>query len=139
MLTTIPVITAVVFAVMEACKMGFKNEKFNNFIPILSALLGGILGVCAFFVAPNLVEVGNWLEGGFMGLFSGLVATGSNQIVRQMMQFANTKKVLKNVTTINKTEIDKNGNPKLLQIKEEILDVKEEKTSKSQTIQKPRK
>ncbi len=133
MLATIPIITAVVFAIMEVLKTSIKKDKFNNFIPLISCFLGGVLGVIAFFIAPEFIETQNAFMAFVMGLFSGLVATGSNQIVKQMISFSKNKKMLKDLTTVKQAEVDEKGNSKTVEVKKEIISTQETIKIQSQT------
>ena len=87
---SIPVIVAIVYAVVEVYKVIFKNnEKAKNIIPIVSGALGTILGVVFFYAVPTIVPADNALLSAFFGLCSGLTATGSNQIVKQLVKMYN--------------------------------------------------
>lgn len=86
---SIPVIVAIVYAVVEVYKVIFKSEKAKNIIPVVSGVLGTILGVVFFFAVPSIVPADNALLSAFFGLCSGLTATGSNQIVKQLVKMYN--------------------------------------------------
>lgn len=89
---SVPVIVALVYGLMELYKVIFKSEKAKNIIPIVAGILGAVLGVVAFFVVPAVVPVDNALLSAFVGLCSGLTATGSNQIVKQLVKMYNAVK-----------------------------------------------
>lgn len=85
----IPLIISLVYGIVELLKLTFKSEKFLNYIPIISAGLGVTLSVVSFYLMPNLIPANNLLCAIFIGLTSGLSATGSNQIVKQMLKLNN--------------------------------------------------
>lgn len=80
---TVPVIVGFCYLVGFCIKL-FKNEKLNNFIPGICAVIGFILGIVAFYTIPNLVPADNWLTASVIGGFSGLAATGVNQVVKKI-------------------------------------------------------
>ena len=61
-----------------------KILKFLNFIPIIAGGLGACLGIILFYLLPSQIPADNFIGALFLGLFSGLSATGSNQIIKQM-------------------------------------------------------
>ena len=82
-IVTVPVIVGFCYLVGFIIKL-FKNEKLNNFIPGICAVVGLILGLVSFFTIPNLVPADNWLTASVIGGFSGLAATGVNQVVKKI-------------------------------------------------------
>lgn len=101
---SVPVIVALVYGLMEVYKAIFKTEKAKSIIPLVAGVLGAVLGVVAFFVVPTLVPADNAFVSAFFGLISGLTATGSHQIVKQLVDL---------FSTVKKGEItdgEKNGN-----------------------------
>ena len=85
----VPIIVAIVFLLMEVYKKWIAKgrEKFLNFIPAISGVLGLALGIIFYFAAPNLVAASNVWVAMFIGLCSGLSATGCNQIFKQLKKF----------------------------------------------------
>ena len=85
----VPIIVAIVFLLMEVYKKWIAKgrEKWLNFIPIISGGLGTVLGVIFYFAAPNIVVASNVWVAMFIGLCSGLSATGCNQIFKQLKKF----------------------------------------------------
>lgn len=85
----VPVIVAIVYVVIEAYKKWIANgrEKWLNFIPILALILGGILGVAVFYIAPHIILADNVWLALVVGLCSGLSATGTNQIFKQLEKY----------------------------------------------------
>lgn len=80
---SVPVIAAIVYGIMTVYKNLFTAEKWRRLIPLWSAVLGVILGVVAYYVAPEIIVADNILTAIEIGLFSGLGATGINQIYKQ--------------------------------------------------------
>lgn len=84
--TSVPIIVICCYIAGEIYKWIFKNKtEAYKLIPILSAVLGGILGVLICLTNPEIIfGVENvWVALG-LGIFSGLSATGTNQIVKQL-------------------------------------------------------
>jgi hypothetical protein len=82
---TIPAIAAIVYTIIDITKTACGgDEKFKRFIPLISALLGAVLGVVSFYAVPGVVETQNIFVAIVMGAASGLSATGTNQVVKQL-------------------------------------------------------
>ena len=84
-IATIPIICTIVYAVVEFLKYFFfsNSEKFMKNIPLLAAILGGVISLVVFFVAPELIPCASWYSSILMGCASGLSAVGINQIKKQ--------------------------------------------------------
>ncbi len=89
-IVTVPVIVGFCYLVGFVIKL-FKNEKLNNFIPGICAVVGFILGIVSFYTIPNLVPADNWLTASVIGGFSGLAATGVNQVVKKLKAMISTE------------------------------------------------
>ncbi|MCX4363133.1 MAG: phage holin family protein [Clostridia bacterium] len=84
-LISVPVIAAIVYWVINLIKYATKqNEKFMRFIPLVAAALGAVLGIVAYFAVPNIVPAENVFVAILIGIASGLTATGTNQIIKQL-------------------------------------------------------
>jgi hypothetical protein len=82
---TIPAIAAIVYTIIDITKTACGgDERFKRFIPLISALLGAICGVVSFYAVPGVIETQNILVAIVMGAASGLSATGTNQVVKQL-------------------------------------------------------
>lgn len=79
---TVPSIIAICYLVGFICK-SFKNEKLDNFIPAICAVLGLILGVVMYLTIPNYIPADNWAEATLIGIASGFASTGVNQLYKQ--------------------------------------------------------
>jgi len=86
-IVTIPAIAAIVYTIIDIVKTACGgDEKFKRFIPLAAAVLGGIIGVIAFYFVPGVVETENILVAIVLGAASGLSATGTNQAVKQLVK-----------------------------------------------------
>lgn len=83
-IVSVPVIVAIVYAAMAIYKHFLPAEKWVKLIPLWSALLGVILGVVAYYAAPEIIPAENVLVAILIGGASGLAATGTNQIFKQI-------------------------------------------------------
>ena len=85
-IATVPVIAAIVYGVIDFLKyfVFSENETFKKYIPVISAALGGIFGIVAFFVCPEIVPAVTWYGSMLIGCASGLSAVGINQITKQI-------------------------------------------------------
>ena len=84
-LISVPVIAAIVYWVIKLIKYATKqNVKFMRFIPLVAAALGAVLGIVAYFAVPNIVPAENVFVAILIGIASGLTATGTNQIIKQL-------------------------------------------------------
>lgn len=62
------------------------NETLKKFIPTLCAVSGSILSILAFYTIPNFIPANNWLEALWIGVGSGLAATGLHQVYKQFTE-----------------------------------------------------
>ena len=83
---SVPVIAGIVYFVMAVYKTLVKNAPaiWTSLIPMWAAVLGAVLGVVAFYVVPEIVPAENVLVAIFIGMSSGLAATGTNQVFKQI-------------------------------------------------------
>lgn len=59
-------------------------DKFDDRkIPILMGICGAILGVVAYYIAPNIIPATDIITAIAIGIVSGFTATGINQIYKQ--------------------------------------------------------
>ena len=65
--------------------MGLKAwDKFDDRkIPVLMGIIGAVLGVVAFYVAPAIIPAEDVITAIAIGIVSGFTATGVNQIYKQ--------------------------------------------------------
>ena len=82
---TIPIIAAITYALIECYKVVFSRfSKASCFIPIIAAFLGAGIGLILFQFCPSLIAANTWYDSLIIGGFSGLAATGVNQIGKQL-------------------------------------------------------
>lgn len=99
---TLPVISALCYLIIEGIKVFInKNGKVMKLLPIISALIGAILGVLIHLLEPESITSGNVVEAILIGLISGLGATGSNQLFKHIVEFLRKESI-----TIKNTQID---------------------------------
>lgn len=84
-ITTIPTLAAIVYTIIDIAKTAMGgDEKFSRFIPLIACVLGAICGVVAFYCVPGVLDTQNLLVAIVLGAASGLSATGTNQIAKQL-------------------------------------------------------
>ena len=84
-IVSVPAIATIVYWVINLIKYTAKeNETFKRFIPLISAALGAVLGVVAYYAVPNIIPAANVVVAIVIGGASGLTATGTNQIIKQL-------------------------------------------------------
>ena len=84
-ITTIPALAAIVYTIIDIAKTAMGgDEKFRRFIPLIACVLGAICGVVAFYFVPGVMDTQNLLVAIVLGAASGLSATGTNQVVKQL-------------------------------------------------------
>lgn len=92
-LISVPAIATIVYWVINLIKYAVKdNEKFKRFIPLISAALGAILGLVAYYAVPSIIPAANVCVAILIGGASGLTATGTNQIIKQLGKRAMTER-----------------------------------------------
>lgn len=84
----IPFIMIVVYLIIEFIKVVSKNiESVLRLLPIISAILGACISIAIFYLSPNSSISTNILVCVIDGIFAGLSATGSNQLIKQLNKF----------------------------------------------------
>ena len=84
-LISVPAIVTVVYALIEIIKKCVgHNEKFKRLIPLIATAIGAICGVVCFFALPSIIPASNVVVAIVIGGASGLTATGTNQIIKQL-------------------------------------------------------
>lgn len=82
---TIPIITAIVYAVIEILKTAFNDsDTFKRFIPLLAAVLGVGCGLISFFFIPDIIFTTNIFIAVVLGGASGLAATGIYENIKNI-------------------------------------------------------
>lgn len=84
-LISVPAIATAVYLLIEVLKKAFNNnEKFLRLIPLISLTIGVIAGIICFYFIPSIIPASNIVVAIIIGGASGLTATGTNQIVKQL-------------------------------------------------------
>ena len=84
---SIPLIAALCFGFIEVLKRTFRHdEKLKNSYPLISAILGTMLGIVAYVADPTIMVTDSVLTSALAGMASGLSATGGNEIIQRMKQ-----------------------------------------------------
>ena len=84
-IATIPALAAIVYTIIDITKTAMGgDEKFRRFIPLIACILGAVCGVDAFYCVPGVMETENLLVAIVLGAASGLSATGTNQVAKQL-------------------------------------------------------
>jgi O-antigen/teichoic acid export membrane protein len=78
--TSVAAITVICYLVIEIIKT---TQLSRRWLPIISGLLGGALGVIAMLVMPSY-PASDYLNAIAIGIVSGLAATGINQMAKQL-------------------------------------------------------
>ena len=76
----IPAIVVISYMITEIFKM-FINNKY---LPIVAGISGGVLGVISFVLQIDIMPATDIISALAIGIISGLAATGSNQIIKQI-------------------------------------------------------
>lgn len=84
-LISVPAIVIAVYIIIEIIKhcVG-ENEKFKRFIPLIAAGLGVVCGITCYYAIPSIMPATNVVLAIVIGGASGLTATGTNQIIKQL-------------------------------------------------------
>lgn len=84
-LISVPAIAAVVYWTINVIKHAVgENEKFKKFIPLIAAALGVVCGIICYYAVPSIIPAPNIVVAIVIGGASGLTATGTNQIIKQL-------------------------------------------------------
>ena len=79
-IASVAAITVICYLVAQAVKA---TNLDNKWLPVISGVVGGILGVIGFYVMPDFPS-SDILTAVAVGIVSGLAATGINQIYKQL-------------------------------------------------------
>lgn len=79
---TIPIIVVACYGLIELIK---KTPLESKWYPVLSGAIGSVLAVLLYFIAPEIVGMTSPWAALVGGLASGLAATGTNQVFKQLM------------------------------------------------------
>ena len=82
----VPFIVSAVYGLVETYKLIVKNKKdfWLKLIPVIALVIGGLLGIAMFLIAPQFIVADNIWFALIVGMASGLSAVGGNQIFKQL-------------------------------------------------------
>lgn len=101
----VPTIAAVVYAFIEVIKTAMSGkEEWKKYIPMIAIISGGVIGGLFYSFAPELLPCDSFFMSVLMGCFSGLSATGINQVVKQLSAKSDTTNDDATKTDTNKVE-----------------------------------
>ena len=85
----VPIITILVFALMEVYKRFIAKDKkvLVAIIPIIAGALGIVFGIICFYAFPTIIAATSIWTAILIGAASGLSATGCNQIFKQLKKY----------------------------------------------------
>jgi len=82
---SVPAIATAVYLLIEVLKKATSDsEKVKRFIPLIALGLGAIAGLICFYFIPAIIPATNVVVAIIVGGASGLTATGTNQIIKQL-------------------------------------------------------
>ena len=82
---SVPIIVSVVYALISVITKAVNNsEKFKRFIPLLALIIGAVLGGVLYAFEPQLIGATSAITAILIGGASGLAATGTDQVVKQL-------------------------------------------------------
>lgn len=84
-LISVPAIATAVYLIIEVLKKAVgTSEKFVRFLPLIALGLGVVAGIICFYFIPTIIPADNLVVAIIIGGASGLTATGTNQIIKQL-------------------------------------------------------
>ena len=84
-LISVPAIATAVYLIIEVLKKAVgTSEKFVRFLPLIALGLGVVAGIICFYFIPTIIAADNLVVAIIIGGASGLTATGTNQIIKQL-------------------------------------------------------
>lgn len=90
---SVPAVVSIVYAIIAAItKATGENETFKRFIPLVAMGLGILIGLLAYYFLPGIIVADNAVAAMITGGMSGLAATGTDQIIKQLTDVSNTIK-----------------------------------------------
>ena len=82
-IAAIPVITVICYGIAEVLKATPMDTKW---LPAICICLGGILGVAALFIAPDITPANDILTAVAIGIVSGGFSTSVHQTIKQLSE-----------------------------------------------------
>jgi len=104
--SAIPVIVVICYIAITAIKTTKINSKFY---PLISCILGALLAAAMFFIFPEFIGAATLTAAIISGAVSGLAATGTNQVFKQLLKAAENGEDLSKVNTTSTAPTDTGG------------------------------
>ncbi len=104
--SAIPMIVVICYVAITAIKTTKINSKWY---PIISCAIGALVGALFFLILPDFIEAATLTAAIISGAVSGLAATGTNQVFKQLLQKAQDGTLVIDENE-KKTEADKESN-----------------------------
>lgn len=89
----IPVVVVGAYIIAEILKkVVLKTDEKRAMLPVICGVIGAICGIGLYYIYPTALDVATNSPIGAIadGAFSGVLATGCNQIYKQVKKFFNT-------------------------------------------------
>lgn len=83
--TVIPVIVVICYIAITAIK---STNIPSKWYPLISCAIGMLIGVALFYIMPEFIGATSLAVAVVSGGVSGLAATGSNQVLKQLLKSA---------------------------------------------------
>ena len=94
-LVCVPVMTSSIYWIMATLKFAFKNNAiFLRLVPLLSLILGAIMGAVLFYVVPDMIMSENIVIAILMGGSSGLTSIGAEELIKKVAPLKKSKAVI---------------------------------------------
>ena len=81
----IPIIVVICYIAITAIK---STKVESKWYPIISCAIGMLAAVAMYFVLPDFIGASSMIAAIISGAVSGLAATGSNQVLKQLLKSA---------------------------------------------------
>jgi len=84
-LVSIPAIVLIVYWIINLIKVVTnENENVKKLLPVIACFSGMILGAIIYIAVPNIIIADNIIYALIIGGASGMAATGTNQVFKQL-------------------------------------------------------
>ena len=121
---TIPAIVIIVYWFINLLKyLVGEKENFLRAIPLIASFTGAVLGVVLFYFQPDIILAENVVCAIIVGGASGLAATGTNQVIKQLLKFKNDEEPV----IVEAVPVSKEEPVKEVKQEQEEKEVKQEK------------
>lgn len=99
--SVIPVIVVICYVAITAIK---QTKIDRRWLPLLSCVFGALLAAAMFYVLPEFIGTASFTAAVISGAVSGLAATGTNQIFKQLMKAAENGEDLSKINITPETD-----------------------------------